>query len=197
MRVQMIRLKHPAPQLTTQQKRNIWLRLMQEAKQTGDGLGKKIDRGVRPVVVALWAHGIATCGSCEGHLDHGIKAPWIEIGKEVPRTILEQRKESPQSPGNIETLFQLNPDLKRWRAMNLKSARQVMQLLDEFYRNRSVRIFDHLILARAGIYGVTRLQPQGTDIQEVMPRRTQARNLEAYRQELQAFGLFLRTKYMA
>jgi hypothetical protein len=42
----------------------------------------KIEKNIKELVKALNAHGIATTGSCEGHMDHGSPAPWVKV---VPR----------------------------------------------------------------------------------------------------------------
>lgn len=56
-----------------------WGEVQQEVARIVDGLGKEIDPGIRDTVVALKAHDIHTTGSCEGHLDHGIAGPWVDI----------------------------------------------------------------------------------------------------------------------
>jgi len=44
-----------------------------------DGLGKEIDQGIFDTVVALNVLGIPTRQSCEGHLEWGTGAPWVDI----------------------------------------------------------------------------------------------------------------------
>src|SRR5687768_9377587 len=48
-----------------------------------DGLGKPVDIGIKRLVIGLNAHGFSTTGSCEGHLDWGIAAPWVDLEPEV------------------------------------------------------------------------------------------------------------------
>src|SRR5437870_3873337 len=61
-----------------------------------DKQGKRVDAGIKESVVALRVLGFETDGSCEGHLDRQIKAPWVDIDYFVPKDmetlILEQQK---------------------------------------------------------------------------------------------------------
>ena len=59
-----------------------------------DALGIPVDRLIRPTVVALRILGFRTIMSCQGHLDHGLKAPWIDIGTapSILRTALKKVK---------------------------------------------------------------------------------------------------------
>ncbi len=58
-----------------------WDQLLAKAEDTTDQLGKKLDPKIKDVVVSLWSAGFETTGSCEGHLDWGLKGPWVDIGK--------------------------------------------------------------------------------------------------------------------
>ncbi len=53
---------------------------LDETNQLADRLGLGIDDGIKETVAALRMHGFDTTGSCEGHLDHGLAYPWIDIG---------------------------------------------------------------------------------------------------------------------
>jgi hypothetical protein len=56
-----------------------WDSVRSEIENTADALGYEVDEGIKEPVIALNAFGINTHQSCEGHLDHGISAPWISI----------------------------------------------------------------------------------------------------------------------
>src|SRR2546426_6951982 len=62
-------------------KEEAWMKMEQEVGRIADKLGRPIDPGIRESVVALRVLGLTTDGSCEGHLDHGVRAPWIDIGQ--------------------------------------------------------------------------------------------------------------------
>ena len=61
------------------QKEIEWENKRKEIEGWGDRLGKGIDEKVKDTVVAFNLLEIPTSSSCEGHLDHGTLAPWIEI----------------------------------------------------------------------------------------------------------------------
>ena len=52
----------------------------EKSKNITDGLGKKIDRGIRELVVLLNYHNIGTTQSCWGHKRWGLSHPWIDVG---------------------------------------------------------------------------------------------------------------------
>jgi hypothetical protein len=54
-------------------------RIRKEIEQITDGLGMPIDEGIKEAVAIFNAVGLYTSASCEGHIDRGISAPWIEI----------------------------------------------------------------------------------------------------------------------
>src|SRR5260370_29918875 len=56
-----------------------WDELAKKFSRTTDRLGMPIDAGIFETVVVLNALGIHTMASCEGHLDHGLPCPWVDI----------------------------------------------------------------------------------------------------------------------
>ena len=62
-----------------QNKKDKIKQLTNQLRQTTDSLGMPIDPGIFNTVVYLNALNITTAASCEGHLDHGIAAPWVDI----------------------------------------------------------------------------------------------------------------------
>ena len=63
----------------------LWEQKLLEVDQFRDGMGKGVDPGIRETVAVLQLLSINTTASCEGHLDHGIAAPWIDIESPDPR----------------------------------------------------------------------------------------------------------------
>jgi hypothetical protein len=49
---------------------------------TVDRIGTPVDKRVLSTVAALWAQGIETSGSCEGHSSHGLPYPWIQLAED-------------------------------------------------------------------------------------------------------------------
>lgn len=56
-----------------------WDELTEIFSHVTDRIGRSIDKGIFDTVVALNALGIATSASCEGHLDHGLPYPWVDV----------------------------------------------------------------------------------------------------------------------
>lgn len=57
----------------------IWNEKVERVGKRLDRIGGEMDPGIIETVAALNLHGIPTSGSCEGHLDHGIPSPWIDV----------------------------------------------------------------------------------------------------------------------
>lgn len=93
-----------------------WQNATAEINKITDALGKGIDEGVKETVIALNVLGINTTQSCEGHLDWGISAPWVDIGArgmdDVERKLFEtlDKASHPQehhiSPQDQEKLYE-------------------------------------------------------------------------------------------
>jgi hypothetical protein len=61
-----------------------WDETAEKFRKVTDRLGMPIDDGIFDTVVALNILGVTTRMSCEGHLDHGLSYPWIDIGLPDP-----------------------------------------------------------------------------------------------------------------
>src|SRR5689334_14553390 len=61
------------------QKQQEWEQIAARFYTATDKIGMRIDSGILETVIALNVLGIETSASCEGHLDHGVGAPWIDI----------------------------------------------------------------------------------------------------------------------
>ena len=64
------------PQVEKQKK---WDEMSNRINRTIDGIGKYVDTNIKEPVIALNLLGIYTAASCEGHLDHGTFAPYIDV----------------------------------------------------------------------------------------------------------------------
>jgi hypothetical protein len=56
-----------------------WKELAEKFSHVTDKIDMPIDEGILETVVALNALDIPTSMSCEGHLDHGLSYPWVDI----------------------------------------------------------------------------------------------------------------------
>lgn len=61
------------------EKQELWNKWVLEINNITDNLEHPVDQNIKEPVVALNAFGISTDGSCEGHLNHGLPYPWIDI----------------------------------------------------------------------------------------------------------------------
>ena len=60
--------------------KNVELFRPEEVNKVVDSGGKKIEKGIKPLVVALWKKKIKTTGSCHGHtLVKGLSYPWVDL----------------------------------------------------------------------------------------------------------------------
>jgi hypothetical protein len=65
-------------------KHTLWSKKLLELECVRDGIGTGIDPGIKETVAVLQLLGVYTRQSCEGHLDHGIAAPWIDLESPDP-----------------------------------------------------------------------------------------------------------------
>lgn len=164
-----------------------------EAGKLLDGLGYRMDRRIIPLVASLRALGFETTGSCEGHIDHGEAAPWVDIGEQPPRAILVRLFAKPvQERQNVAN----EPVLRSLRKRNLRAQLQLLALLDDFYARRNIPATYRLLLQRSGIYGAFRLTFQGANVQPALSRAEQSARLSHYQLEASRFTRLLETKYL-
>jgi len=191
--------------LAKKQKEQAWKQCADRLGHMTDKLGKPIDPGIFNTVVALNLFAIHTTQSCEGHLDHGIAAPWVEL--QIPETNEHKtlRMNTHQLADRIEALeHEERPDeelaplyqelhrLKReMRRPQLEELQKVMHLLAEFYQNKPVT-YDRLLTIRGN-----RIETQGTQFQEIIAPEERRQKLLEYQAEMQTFTAFLKNKYLS
>lgn len=171
-----------------QEKKSRFKEIKNKIDRTVDKKGKSIDEGIKDNIVFLTALGINTTGSCEGHIDHGINAPYIDIESRDILKLDKRLKETKDEKEAEEISKEINRD-------NLEERKKIINLLDEFYRNRSAPYDARLIinpLARGG----SRLESQGVDFQEINPEEVKKEKLAEYQKEMADFTEFLKNKYL-
>src|SRR5690242_15037013 len=95
-------------QIVNQQRQ--WAKAEHSVSQIKDTLDKPVDPGITDTLTGLLAYGFPTAGSCEGHLDHGVKAPWVDIGKNLPAyyiALFEKKglPHQPDKPPHVNDVF--------------------------------------------------------------------------------------------
>lgn len=139
-----------------------WDETAEKFRKVTDKLGKPIDAGIFDTVMALNVLGVPTTMSCEGHLDHGLPYPWVDIGWPSPEFPVEIRL-----PGKVLSNKPPSPDMGKMQS-----------LLDEFYCDRTVPPDRRIILG-----GLRRIYSRGGG---------DPRKLLEYQQEMREFTEFLR-----
>lgn len=176
-----------------------WQAIAEKLSHTTDALGKGIDTGIFNAVVALNVLGIPTVASCEGHLERAIAAPWIDVEPPGVLTLRQQLRELQdqegvqRTPGAAYTpsdaIQRLRQEIKE---QQLNARLKLMALLDAFYRERLVPYDRRLIISNRDWLGRSRLECQGTELQEIAESALRQQKLAEYQGEMQAFTAFLR-----
>lgn len=183
-------------EIPSTKKQEAWNRITDDVDRLRDRLGKSVDREIKQSVVALRALGFTTDSSCEGHVgtEQGIGGPWVDVG-EMSREAAERLRVL--SKNRIEG--RNDPEIDRLRKeVSLKLLQEqarLVKLLDEFYRGRNAPYEQRLIVKFRPT--TARLISQGAELQALHVLEVQQKNLQAYREEMQAFTDFLRKKYFS
>ena len=165
-----------------------------------------IEPGIFEVVKNLNALGVNTVASCEGHLDHGMAGPWVDVESDADTCELENKLdnlkikinsyETNRTYGNKcdNILKQYHIVLNKLRRMHIKQQAKLQELLADFYQNRQV-VFD-IRLHTSEIFsdGSCRLENQGVNVQEIRSLKNKAKKLKEYQTEMATFGQYLKSK---
>jgi hypothetical protein len=187
-------------------KKQHWQEIADTLTRTRDKLGKEIDAGIFETVLVLNALDIPTFASCEGHLDWGTCAPWVDIVSKHPMTHISIAKltteakqecdKGGKTAAEIKALFDgINAQQREIKAYHIQVRQKLMNYLAAFYQDRHVPYDCRLIVRPIGYDGKSRLESQGADCQEVMPLDIRVEKLAAYQAEMQAFTAFLKDIY--
>jgi hypothetical protein len=177
------------------EKRESWRKMLDHVERMVDGLGKRVDPGIKETVAIVNCMELATNGSCEGHLDGQSKAPWIHF-EFIPAQLKQEIRQARLNLGQGEkTSPQLDALIEEARLKLLGGEARILNLLDEFYGGRRGPAETRL--------GITfypdsaRLVSQGAKLQDLYPPEIQVRKLRAYQEEMGAFAEFLKTKFLS
>ncbi len=198
-------------------KQNKWDAIFAEVRQYVDGIGGEMDIGILETVVAFNANGIQTRQSCEGHLDHGVAAPWVDIESTLPDDRLSQlekrkskmadaiwkrfdsKKGYKVTEAELQEMNRLYAEASELRRQierpTLESLKKIITLLTEFYSNHQVPFDTQLTVQSFG--QSLRIQSQGAGIQELESDENKALKLKQYQAEMNAFTAFLKNKYFS
>jgi len=172
---------------------------IEELQTITDRLGKPIDKGIIELVAVLNLLGFKTSGSCEGHLDHGCASPWVDIEGDIDKdelnklaTLQKEIDEIVRKKGfTTQAIKKQRGYRKRLDALikptKLK-ALKIIDLLNEFYDNRKIKVDERIIIAEGGIS--FRIICQGDYIQDVVSNKQKEKRLTKYQKEFNTFKYF-------
>lgn len=183
-----------------------WLEIAHKLADATDPTGTPIDPGIMEMVIALNVLGVETNASCEGHLDRGYAAPWVDfhaVGTEAirrqAREATRRLQEAEEQQAAPEVLRALNAEMfKLAQEENIayyRGSRLVHQALMAFYEDHHVP-YDQQLFLHNDSFGYSRLQPHGIDYQPQYSPEIQARNLKLYQTEMLSFAHFLKHNYL-
>jgi hypothetical protein len=174
----------------------LWNETAGKFRKVTDRLGCPIDAGIFDTVVALNILGITTRMSCEGHLDHGLSHPWIDVHLSEPTDFYtpEMMQMSEDiSKTKVRLYESYTPEMRQsqeeWERMRSGERLKLFSILSEFYRGRVVS-FDRIIT----IDMRGRIQSQGGDYLSLLPESERVLRMKEYQQEMADFTVFLRGK---
>lgn len=155
-----------------------------------DRSGLGIDSEIKESVTTLLALGFITKRSCQGHLNRGNAAPWINIGQRVPRELLIKKRELKDrlKEKDAEKITAITKK-------NLRNQIRLMKILYEFYGKREVSYDVRLVLNRFGAYGYAALESTGERFQGMRSKEQKEKKLKQYQREMKEFTDFLKKKY--
>jgi hypothetical protein len=190
---------------SAEQRQKKWQRLRAEADRIVDGLGRRIDEGIKPLVVALKANGFGTTGSCEGHPEDEYAYPWVDVESDFAERYYftsrfkELADRRPRTPAEDQEFFRMMNLIKR---ANLKTYKQLGQVLGEYYAARANKARGSDLEIDLWGWNRSRLQPIGipdAKTQATVPDPTSAKEriakLSEYKRAIDEFTEFLTSKY--
>lgn len=194
-------------QLMIKQKK--WERVSKQVLTFIDATGKPIDNGIREIVVALNTLGFTTTQSCEGHLNHGIAAPWVDISvkdiKKIEHLVHQSQllfQRALQHKGTttpiVANMLKQSHSLKtQAQKPLLKIAAKLNSLIQEYYATTTLPYQNDSRLTLLDITTAIRLTTQGALFQQAYALKQQKKQLILYQHEINAFTLFLKNKFFS
>lgn len=197
------------------QKEQRVIQIRAQVDQVHDLMGLGIDEGIKETLIYLWALGFKTTASCEGHFDHGMSAPWIDIGERMPKisphrisikekillrmgillkkmtAILDKFYKGTEIYFFIPHTKEMQKRYKLSRQKNLREQLRFVRLLKKFYKDRELSVDARLIMESA----MGRVISQGARFQEIRSQKERQEKLAEYQKEMRDFTTFLKKKY--
>jgi len=184
-----------------------WEQASQDIEKITDGLGRKIDEGIKESVIALNVHDFITEASCEGHVDRALPFPWIDVASATvnDERYLELRakeKVLQDSNAKLEQLEmeEITTKIKNIMQMNLKEKARLLLLLAEINPEIEAAGLPQITISSYG-WNWSRIQPEGapkgkpSEIRKKVPLEQIEKQLQAYQESMRMFTNFLKEKF--
>ncbi len=152
-----------------------WQEMTKYCSHITDRLGQPIDQGILETVIALNVLGIPTVQSCEGHVDHGICAPWVFF-----------------TSTSLDDFHECEQITRRHR----EDQERVLSFLEEFYADRCVS-HDRMLIVYRHKPGVSILESQGARHRCLERPEKRALFLKACQDEMNHFTTFLKKRFFS
>jgi hypothetical protein len=156
----------------------------QELMKKTDLLGSPIDSGILRAVSMLCMHGINTIGSCEGHADRVTGGPYVMFA--APHAQMKFKAASELDRHSVAYARAI----QKIAANNAIEIKKALQLLDGFYKKRSVPAERRLIVRSVGL-AAAKILCQGAEIAHMLSESERKILLKANRAEMDAFTSYL------
>jgi len=195
-----------------------WQEIEAEVQRLADRLGRPIDEHIRAAVVGLRANGFGTTGSCEGHADRAYPYPWIDVESPISEAIgndpryreLGDKFRNYTKGGPALTPAEMKEGQRLQQTMieeNEKAFQRVVGMLKEFYETRLDNPLGSkfTLSVLKGPRNDARIQPASgvpfgvryVDAMKSWSEQEKRANLQPYRDEMNKFSDFLRSKFLS
>jgi len=168
-----------------------WQETLRALDTIVDRLGMPIDERIKETVAALKCMGFETEASCEGHLERGVKAPWVDFSpfsEDRKKVLREQIQQSEREEDRKELR-------RKARIEMLAGVERLTHFLDDFYRGKETSFTTRLVLRFHP--DSARLYSQGAELQELYPPDQRSQKLEEYQKEMADFTAFLKQDFFS
>ena len=202
-----------------------WKSIKEKIDLETDAFGYKIEKEIKDTVIGLNALGINTSQSCEGHVDRGRIAPWVDIQapnepkqfigedtiyqqvaeefgisfEEAQRSINDLGKKAWLEAQKILEKQGQTPEYIQWMEKGKEEGIKVKKLVEEFNKDRKVPGNVRITIDESP-YDAT-IHNGGQDYWSAEKDRTEKQNknlekrLQKYRTEFKEFAEFLKKKF--
>lgn len=218
-------IAHKSVKNTRQAKQAAWHAMAAQVDTWVDGLGKGIDSEIKDTVIVLNLLGFKTDGSCEGHIDKGVPAPWVDFTvKDQELDALSQQwnaiyqeanqkelqlKEKYSDPSlwtetdiaSLEPLWHqrwvVRDQLEKLSRTKISGVRDLIRKFYGKHKKHSDDSYDTMLyLWEFGDFHY-RLISLGADWQVTRDEKERQKKLKEYKQEMRLFTSFLKNYYFS